>query len=120
MKKKVIFFGTPSFAVTSLDKINSKFIVDCVVTAPDKRSGRGRKLNQSDVKKYTIKNKIKLTTCVFNSVYLNSLNLSLFRFLVFGYILLLIKKKLMIKIKIIGKTTTIKKTAGSILNPAFG
>jgi len=59
MKKKVIFFGTPSFAVTSLDKINSKFIVDCVVTAPDKRSGRGRKLNQSDVKKYTVKNKIK-------------------------------------------------------------
>ncbi|MBT4813532.1 MAG: methionyl-tRNA formyltransferase [Cryomorphaceae bacterium] len=59
MKKKVIFFGTPSFAVTSLDKINSKFIVDCVVTAPDKRSGRGRKLNQSDVKKYTVTNKIK-------------------------------------------------------------
>ena len=59
MKKKIIFFGTPSFAVTSLDKINSKFIVDYVVTSPDKRSGRGRKLNQSDVKKYTLKNKIK-------------------------------------------------------------
>ena len=59
MKKKIIFFGTPSFAVTSLDKINSKFIVDYVVTSPDKRSGRGQKLNESDVKKYTIKNKIK-------------------------------------------------------------
>ena len=59
MKKKIIFFGTPSFAVTSLDKINSKFIVDYVVTAPDKRSGRGLKLNESDVKKYTLKNKIK-------------------------------------------------------------
>ena len=59
MKKKIIFFGTPSFAVTSLDKINSKFIVDYVVTTPDKRSGRGQKLNESDVKKYTLKNKIK-------------------------------------------------------------
>ena len=59
MKKKIIFFGTPSFAVTSLDKINSKFIVDYVVTSPDKHSGRGRKLNESDVKKYTLKNKIK-------------------------------------------------------------
>lgn len=59
MKKKIIFFGTPSFAVASLDKINSKFIVDYVVTSPDKRSGRGQKLNESDVKKYTLKNKIK-------------------------------------------------------------
>jgi methionyl-tRNA formyltransferase len=59
MKKKIIFFGTPSFAVSSLDKINSKFIVDYVVTSPDKRSGRGQKLNESDVKKYTLKNKIK-------------------------------------------------------------
>ena len=59
MKKKLIFFGTPSFAVSSLDKINSKFIVDYVVTSPDKRSGRGQKLNESDVKKYTLKNKIK-------------------------------------------------------------
>ena len=59
MKKKIIFFGTPSFAVTSLDKINSKFIVDYVVTSPDKRSGRGQKLSESDVKKYTLKNKIK-------------------------------------------------------------
>ena len=59
MKKKIIFFGTPSFAVTSLDKINSKFIVDYVVTSPDKRSGRGQKLNESDVKKYTLKNNIQ-------------------------------------------------------------
>ena len=59
MKKKIIFFGTPSFAVTSLDKINSKFIVDYVVTSPDNRSGRGQKFNESDVKKYTLKNKIK-------------------------------------------------------------
>jgi len=59
MKKKIIFFGTPSFAVTSLDKINSKFIVDYVVTSPDKRSGRGKKLNESDVKKYTLKNNIQ-------------------------------------------------------------
>tara|TARA_B100001564_G_scaffold359247_1_gene380305 strand:+ start:1779 stop:2732 length:954 start_codon:yes stop_codon:yes gene_type:complete len=62
MKKdyKIIFFGTPDFAVTSLDAICSKFIVDCIVTSPDRKSGRGQKLNESDVKKYAQKNSIRI------------------------------------------------------------
>ncbi len=55
---KIIFFGTPDFAVNSLNAINSKFIVDYVVTTPDKRSGRGQKIQESEIKKYAINNNI--------------------------------------------------------------
>ena len=55
---KIIFFGTPDFAVNSLNAINSKFTVDYVVTTPDKRSGRGQKIHESEIKKYAINNNI--------------------------------------------------------------
>ena len=55
---KIIFFGTPDFAVNSLNAINSKFKVDYVVTTPDKRSGRGQKIQESEIKKYAINNNI--------------------------------------------------------------
>jgi len=50
---RVVFMGTPDFAVTILDGL-VKHGVDIVgvITAPDKRSGRGQKINQSAVKKY--------------------------------------------------------------------
>lgn len=52
---KIVFFGTPEFAVCSLDSlIKSGFNVAAVVTMPDKRSGRGNHMNQSDVKKYAV------------------------------------------------------------------
>lgn len=58
---KIIFMGTPEFAVQSLDAlICNNYEVKAVVTAPDKKSGRGNKINFSDVKKYTIKNKLRL------------------------------------------------------------
>ena len=51
MKKiKIIFFGTPDFAVKSLKVINDNFEVLCVVTSPDKKSGRGKN-DESEVKK---------------------------------------------------------------------
>ena len=59
MKKalKVCFMGTPEFAVSSLAKINSsEHEIVGVVTAIDKQAGRGRKINQSEVKKYAIEN----------------------------------------------------------------
>ena len=50
---KIIFMGTPGFAVTILDGlIQNNFDVVVVVTAPDKPAGRGQKIAQSDVKKY--------------------------------------------------------------------
>ena len=60
MSLKLIFFGTPDFAVYSLKEIyKSHFTVKCVVTNPDKKSGRGRKINTSPVKNFCIENNIK-------------------------------------------------------------
>lgn len=49
---KVIFMGTPDFAVPTLENLvnNSKHNVICVVTAVDKPRGRGRKIFPSSVK----------------------------------------------------------------------
>ena len=62
MKKKnsIIFFGTPDFAVKSLDAIYSNFNIQSVVTTPDRKSGRGQKLNESDVKKYAQKQNLNI------------------------------------------------------------
>lgn len=50
---RIIFMGTPEFAVTTLDQIiKAGYDVVGVVTAPDKPAGRGRKLQQSAVKEY--------------------------------------------------------------------
>lgn len=58
---RIIFMGTPEFAVSSLDSlIKNKFNVVAVVTAPDKPAGRGQQLQESAVKKYAINNNIPL------------------------------------------------------------
>ncbi len=50
---RIIFMGTPDFAVQSLDILLANgFNVVAVVTAPDKPSGRGLQVHQSAVKKY--------------------------------------------------------------------
>lgn len=57
MKKdlRIVFMGTPEFAVSTLDAIlSSGFNVVGVITAPDKPAGRGRQLNQSAVKSYAL------------------------------------------------------------------
>lgn len=59
-KLKIIFFGTPSFAVDSLHEINLNYNVDCAVTTPDKKTGRGQKISESKVKQYAKKNNIKI------------------------------------------------------------
>lgn len=58
---KIIFMGTPQFAVASLDAlIKAGCNVIAVVTAPDKPAGRGQKLNESAVKQYALANGIKV------------------------------------------------------------
>ncbi len=53
--------GTPEFAVASLDAlIKAGMDIIAVVTAPDKPSGRGQQLSESAVKKYAVKNSIKV------------------------------------------------------------
>lgn len=50
---KIIFFGTPEFAVESLRALlDNEFNVAAVVTMPDKIAGRGHKLYESDVKRF--------------------------------------------------------------------
>lgn len=64
MEKKdlrIVFFGTPEFAVESLDAlIKNGFNIVGVVTMPDKTAGRGHKLYQSDVKRYAIDHDLRL------------------------------------------------------------
>lgn len=56
---RIIFMGTPEFAVASLDAlVNAGYNVVAVVTAPDKPAGRGMKLTQSAVKKYAVEKNI--------------------------------------------------------------
>jgi methionyl-tRNA formyltransferase len=58
---KIIFLGTPDFAVASLDAlVKSGFTITAVVTAPDKPAGRGMQLQQSAVKRYALENKLKV------------------------------------------------------------
>ncbi len=57
MKKdlSVIFMGTPGFATEILRRIHKDGInIKAVITAPDRKSGRGQKVNMSDVKKYAL------------------------------------------------------------------
>lgn len=58
MKKedlKIVFFGTPDFAVESLKRlVEAGFHIAAVVTMPDKPAGRGHHLLQSAVKQYAV------------------------------------------------------------------
>ena len=52
---KIVFFGTPDFAVESLSRlVDGGYNVVAVVTMPDKPAGRGRQLQQSDVERYAV------------------------------------------------------------------
>jgi methionyl-tRNA formyltransferase len=54
---RIIFMGTPDFAVASLDAIcKAGYQVVGVITAPDRAAGRGMKLTESAVKKYALEN----------------------------------------------------------------
>ncbi|MGN6394209.1 MAG: methionyl-tRNA formyltransferase [Mucilaginibacter sp.] len=58
---RIIFMGTPQFAVASLDAlIKAGCNIVAVVTAPDKPAGRGKKLSESAVKQYAVENGIKV------------------------------------------------------------
>ena len=47
---RIVFMGTPAFAVPSLKLLlENNFNVVAVVTAPDKPAGRGRKLESSEI-----------------------------------------------------------------------
>lgn len=58
---RIVFMGTPEFAVASLDAlVKAGCNIAGVVTAPDKPAGRGMKLTESAVKKYAVENGLKV------------------------------------------------------------
>ena len=58
---KIVYFGTPDFAVESLDAImQSHHEVAAVVTVPDRQAGRGQKVVYSPVKQYALDHDLPL------------------------------------------------------------
>jgi methionyl-tRNA formyltransferase len=58
---RIVFMGTPEFAVASLDAlVKAGATIAGVITAPDKQAGRGMQLQQSAVKKYAVENGLKV------------------------------------------------------------
>ncbi len=60
-KLKIIFMGTPEFAVPSLKiLLENNYNIVGVITAPDKPAGRGMQLTESAVKKFALANKLNI------------------------------------------------------------
>jgi methionyl-tRNA formyltransferase len=58
---RIVFMGTPEFAVASLKKLyEAGYNIVGVVTAPDKPAGRGLQLSESAVKKYARENNLHI------------------------------------------------------------
>ncbi|WP_439881921.1 methionyl-tRNA formyltransferase [Pontibacter sp. MBLB2868] len=56
---RIVFMGTPDFAVPTLQTlVEHKYNVVAVITAPDKPAGRGQKIHQSPVKEYAVSQNI--------------------------------------------------------------
>lgn len=55
MSKRIVFMGTPEFAVRSLELLSGAgFEIAAVVTVPDKPAGRGQQISMSAVKKFAL------------------------------------------------------------------
>ncbi|MCK0189088.1 methionyl-tRNA formyltransferase [Arenibacter sp. F20364] len=60
-KPRIVFMGTPDFAVGILDKlVKSDCNIVGVITAPDKPAGRGRKMHESAVKSYALEQDLRI------------------------------------------------------------
>ncbi|MCO5233812.1 MAG: methionyl-tRNA formyltransferase [Chitinophagales bacterium] len=61
IKLKIVFMGTPAFAVESLDiLVKNGYEIAAIVTSPDKPSGRGQKMNISSVKQYALEHHLPI------------------------------------------------------------
>ena len=73
---RIIFMGTPDFAVATLKTIvENNYNIVGVITAPDKPAGRGQKLNESAVKQYAVSQNLTILqpTNLKNDTFLNEL-----------------------------------------------
>jgi len=57
---KIVFMGTPDFAVPALKKIANQHTISAVLTAPDRPAGRGKQLRKSAIKEAAEKLNIKV------------------------------------------------------------
>lgn len=58
---KIVFMGTPDFAVPCLDiLVKNNYDVVGVITVPDKPAGRGQQVQQSPVKKYALEHGLRV------------------------------------------------------------
>jgi len=57
---KVVFMGTPEYAIPSLVALNAHHQVTLVVTQPDRRQGRGRKTSYSPVKAFALEHDLPI------------------------------------------------------------
>ena len=59
-KQRIVFMGTPDFAVATLKALlDANANVVGVITAPDRKAGRGMKLQPSAVKQFAVENDLK-------------------------------------------------------------
>ncbi len=60
-QQSIIFFGTPEFAVASLDAlVINQFNIKAIVTTPDKATGRGKKITASPLKNYALEHNLNI------------------------------------------------------------
>lgn len=57
---KVVFMGTPSFAVPSLEAVLAEHEVVAVITQPDRRRGRGQQLSFSPIKELALEHDLPI------------------------------------------------------------
>src|SRR5690606_9239967 len=74
---RIVFMGTPDFAVATLRSlIEHNYNIVGVITAPDKPAGRGQKLSESAVKQYAVSQKLRVLqpTNLKSEAFLNELS----------------------------------------------
>jgi len=59
---KIVFMGSPDYAVKILDVLNEKYDIAAVYTQPDKPVGRKKVLTPTPVKKYALENNLEVYT----------------------------------------------------------
>ena len=59
---KIVFMGSPDYAVKILDRLNQKYEITAVYTQPDKPVGRKKVLTPTPVKKYALENNLPVFT----------------------------------------------------------
>src|SRR6056297_75458 len=68
--KRIVFMGTPEFAIPCLESLIDRYEVLLVVSQPDRPSGRGRKIKPTPIKEVALEHSIN----VFQPENINSQN----------------------------------------------